>query len=263
MQASVYKIQAIKLFAIGFLTISAIGLASCSKVDTGERGVETRWGKVISGNLSEGLYFYNPFITTMNIFNIKTVKKSLKTTAYTKDVQTATLEYSINYNLDPEAPVKIIKTVGLAWEDILIPPIVESTIKNVLGKWDALDLVENRAVASQSIYNSIKTQFASNGIVLSYFSIDNVDFSKEFEAAVEAKVIAVQKANQAKNRTIEVQEEANQKLISAKAEAQAMQIKSDALARNNNLIQYEAVHKWDGELPEYMLGNSVPFINIK
>jgi hypothetical protein len=27
-------------------------------------------------------------------------------------------------------------------------------------------------------------------------------------------------------------------------------------------VNYEAVQKWDGKLPEYMLGNSVPFIDL-
>ena len=41
-----------------------------------------------------------------------------------------------------------------------------------------------------------------------------------------------------------------------------MEIKSQALARNKGLTEYEAVQKWDGKLPQYMLGNSVPMINL-
>ena len=59
-----------------------------------------------------------------------------------------------------------------------------------------------------------------------------------------------------------MQEEARQKLISAQAEAQSMKIRATALSQNKALVEYEAVKKWDGKLPEYMLGNSVPFINV-
>lgn len=31
---------------------------------------------------------------------------------------------------------------------------------------------------------------------------------------------------------------------------------------NKALVEYEAVLKWNGELPQYMMGNSVPFINV-
>ena len=33
--------------------------------------------------------------------------------------------------------------------------------------------------------------------------------------------------------------------------------------KNKNLVEYEAVQKWDGKLPQYMMGNSVPFVNLK
>ena len=41
-----------------------------------------------------------------------------------------------------------------------------------------------------------------------------------------------------------------------------MSIRANALTKNRALVEYEAVQKWDGKLPSYMLGNSVPFINI-
>ena len=63
-------------------------------------------------------------------------------------------------------------------------------------------------------------------------------------------------------RKIMVQEEARQKVIAAEAEARSMAIRAQALTQNKALVEYEAVKKWDGKLPEYMLGNSVPFINV-
>lgn len=59
-----------------------------------------------------------------------------------------------------------------------------------------------------------------------------------------------------------IHEEAKQKVIQAEAEAKAMAIKSEALSKNKALVEYEAVLKWNGELPQYMMGNSVPFINV-
>ena len=42
-----------------------------------------------------------------------------------------------------------------------------------------------------------------------------------------------------------------------------MKIRATALTQNKALVEYEAVKKWDGKMPQYMMGNSVPFINIK
>jgi hypothetical protein len=41
-----------------------------------------------------------------------------------------------------------------------------------------------------------------------------------------------------------------------------MTIRSQALAQNRGLVEYEAVQKWNGILPVYMMGDAVPFLNL-
>jgi len=55
--------------------------------------------------------------------------------------------------------------------------------------------------------------------------------------------------------------EAEQRIAQAKAEA--IRIQTEALRENQNLIKLEAVKKWNGVLPQYMLGDSVPLIDLK
>ena len=88
------------------------------------------------------------------------------------------------------------------------------------------------------------------------------DYSEVFERAIESKVTAEQEALKAKNKTVQIEEEAKQKLISAEAEAKSMSIRANALTKNKALVDYEAVQKWDGKMPTYMMGNSIPFINV-
>ena len=90
-----------------------------------------------------------------------------------------------------------------------------------------------------------------------------MDFDNQFEEAVKFKVIAVEQAKEAQNKTVKVTEEATQKIIAAKAEAESMTIRTQALSKSKTLIEYEAVQKWDGKLPNYMLGSgTMPFINL-
>ena len=49
---------------------------------------------------------------------------------------------------------------------------------------------------------------------------------------------------------------------SAEAEAKSMAIRANALSKNKALVEYEAVQKWNGILPQYMMGESIPFINL-
>ena len=98
---------------------------------------------------------------------------------------------------------------------------------------------------------------------MSRLDLTNMDFDDGYEAAIEAKVVAVQNAEKAKNETVQIQEESKQKIIEAEAEAKAMQIKTEALSKNKGLVDYEAVQKWDGKLPEFIGGGAMPFINVK
>jgi hypothetical protein len=80
---------------------------------------------------------------------------------------------------------------------------------------------------------------------------------------VEQKVIAQQKAIEEQNRTKQIEEQARQKVLSAEAEAKSIQIRAQALERNAKLVEWEAVQKWNGVLPQYMLGSgATPFINL-
>ena len=90
-----------------------------------------------------------------------------------------------------------------------------------------------------------------------------VKYRRIKEKLLEDKVIAQQRAIEETNRTEQIKQQAMQKVIGAKAEAESMQIRAQALEQNAKLVQWEAVQKWNGVLPQYMLGGSaVPFINL-
>lgn len=240
-------------------------LVSCSgvtQVDTGYRGVKTSFGKVTEGPLTEGIYFYNPFVYDVVQLDTRVQIMNGTTMSYTKDVQQTNLTYVLNYSLRPDAVVNTYQTVGQDWATKVVTPVVEANIKEVLGQFEAVDLITNREKAKLAVVQQIKGELDARGVTTINFELSNIDFADEFEQAVEAKVTAIQRAAEAKNKTVQVQEEADQKIISAKAEAESMQIRSQALAQNRGLVEYEAVQKWNGVLPVYMMGDAVPFINM-
>ena len=189
-------------------------------------------------------------------------KMTAKTSTYTSDVQTAELEYTFTYDLNPNNVHSLYEQKGLDYESKIIVPILSDVMKDVIGKWQAQDLVSNRDKARLDIVKNLNERLDKRYFQNFTFQFINIDYSDKFEGAIEDKVIAEQKAQEAVNNTRRVTEEANQKVISAKAEAEAMEIKAEALAKNKGLTEYEAVQKWDGHLPQYMLGNSVPMINL-
>ncbi len=253
----------LKLAALLPLMFCLQGCLGVTIVDTGHRGIETRFGKVTGDSLPEGIYFYNPFSSSIVEMDVRTQKLEFDAETYTRDIQQAKLHVIINYNLDKEHANQMYQDVGRDWEDKLVPQTAQGTLKTVIGKWDAVDLIGNRGKAQQEIQDTIAAVLLTKGVIVTRVEVSNIDYTEEFEKAVEAKVRAIQEAEQAKNKTVQVKEEASQTLIKAETEAKSMQIRAQALTQNASLVQWEAVQKWDGKLPQYMLGSgTTPFINV-
>ena len=259
---SVEKIMKWVGVGIGGLVVLIALISSVYSISPGYRGVLITLGKVSQHSYMNGVGFKWPFISSMIEMDVRTRKMTDKTATYTSDIQTADLEYTFTYDLNPENVHMLYEKVGLDYEAKAILPSLNDVLKDVIGKWQAQELVANRDKARVDVVAGLKTRFDSRFFQNITFQFINIDYSDKFEGAIEDKVIAEQKAQEAVNNTKRIKEEAEQKLISAKAEAEAMEIKSEALSKNKGLTEYEAVQKWDGKLPQYMLGNSVPFINL-
>ncbi len=254
MATPVLVVLLLVMFVVLFNPIAIVGV--------GERGVKVTLGKVSPESFTEGVHFVTPFISKIKNMDVKTQKNFMDTEVYTKDIQQARISYVINYNLQPQNAHKMYREVGVAYKDTILMPVVEGTIKDVIGKWNAQDLVANREAAATDIIGKLQKQLESKYINVTGFQITEIKYSDVFERSIESKVTAEQEALKAKNRTVQIQEEAKQKIISAEAEARSMKIRADALAQNKSLVQYEAVQKWNGVMPTYMLGNSMPFIGL-
>jgi regulator of protease activity HflC (stomatin/prohibitin superfamily) len=247
------------------IVIVVLSIAGCGVkvVDTGQRGIKITWGEVVSESLPEGFYVFNPVSTKIIEMDTRLQRFDGETAAYTRDVQQADIKYTLNYRLQQNATHIMYRDVGTDWEQKLIPQVVLGTLKEVVGKWDAVDLISNRDKAAASAFDAIKANLAERNVEVSRFEVTDISYTTEFETSVEQKVIAQQKAIEEQNRTKQIEEQARQKVLSAEAEAKSIQIRAQALERNAKLVEWEAVQKWNGILPQYMLGGAAtPFINL-
>lgn len=250
-----------KKFVVSALALLA--LSACTQIEAGQKGVVKHYGRVTSVE-DEGLVWYNPWSTDVIPVNVQQMKWESDTEAYTRDVQQANIKFALTYRLDPSKVSLVYRTVGEDWPSVLIPQVVEQSIKEVMGRSDAVgDAINNRGAVQQQIFSILRQRLAKRNVIVEGFDIKDISFTKQFEEAVERKQIAVQDADTAKNKTVEVEENAKQRVIAAEADAKAMQIKTQALSGNAKLVEYEAVQKWDGALPQNMYGGAVPFINVK
>jgi len=232
-------------------------------VKSTERGVLSTFGKIHDNVVEDGLHVKAPFIQSVKKVNVQQKKFDGKENSYTRDVQTSEVQYTINYDLVRSNVSKLMKNVGEDYHNRIVVPFIRSAMKESFGNFAATEIVENRDKVRRQIENNLRNLLDKNYFTNVQFQLVDIDFDDEFETAIKEKQVAEQNALKAKNVTVQVEEQAKQTRIKAEAEADAMRIKATALERNQKLVEYEAVQKWDGQLPTYVGGGSIPFINLK
>lgn len=248
------------LWIIGLIFV----FGSWFTVAEGERAILTTFGKASNNIYEAGLHVKWPIIQDIKRFDVKTIRDDYKTETYTKDIQTARITVSYSYNLISNDIVETYKTYGNQWQERILYPNLEQAVKAEVGTWNADQMIANRDKVASNILASLQARMIEHNypVSITNFQMINIDYSDQFENAIEKKVVAEQAALEEANRTKQVEQKAKQQIVQSEAEAKAIRIKAQALQQNAQLIELEAVKKWDGKLPEYMLGNSVPFINI-
>ena len=89
----------------------------------------------------------------------------------------------------------------------------------------------------EQVEKELRSSLAKNGITVTAFNIESIDFEDAFEQAVRLKVEAEQQALRAQNETALKEEEAKQRVIAAEAEAESQKIAAEAEAYAIELIQ--------------------------
>lgn len=231
-------------------------------VAEGERAILTTFGKASNNIYEAGLHVKWPIIQDIKRFDVKTIRDDYKTETYTKDIQTARITVSYSYNLISNDIVETYKTYGNQWQERILYPNLEQAVKAEVGTWNADQMVANRDKVASNILASLQARMIEHNypVSITNFQMINIDYSDQFENAIEKKVVAEQAALEEANRTKQIEQKAKQQVTSAKAEAESMRIRANALANNPKLVNYEFVQKWDGKLPQIMTGDSMPIL---
>lgn len=255
-----------------------------AKVDSGYVGIVTHFGKIEDKVLPAGFHITGYF-ERVNPVNVRTQIRKEELVAFSADIQQVILSVAINYNITPDIANTLYRTVGNDYlKTIMLPRLAEDT-KAVVSNYTAEALIANREKLSSEILSFLKKDLSEYGITISTVSVENIDFTDAFEAAVEAKQVATQEAQKAKTQqeqaTMEARQAAERKKIEAnaaaevvkqqadaeayetrvKAEAQAEANKKVAETITDELINYVQAQNWNGQLPTiYASDGNIPII---
>lgn len=263
----------------------AMALGSCiSYVPTGYTGILTTFGRVEDNTLDAGIAFHLPWQNVIKMDN-REQRDAFQLEAFSKDIQQVGIQGSVNYNIDKSTAMRLYRDVGIEYVTILVNPRIQEDVKIVIAKYTAENLVANRQTMSDEIFNLLKSELTEKGINIISLAIENIDFTDQYESAIEAKQVATQEKQRAQTQQEQQTMEATQKAerdriaaqaaadvakIEADAKAYAIQVEAEAKAEANKkmnqsltpeLIEYTKINTWNGQLPT-ITGGATPIINL-
>lgn len=231
-------------------------------VSAGERAVVLRLGAV-NRVLDEGMHFKLPLVERIYKYDVRIQKIETHAVSYSKDIQTVDANIALNFHLKPESVGKLYQEVGREVQARIIDPAIQEAVKAVAAQFTAQELIEERPKVKDGIKVQLTERLAVRDVIVDEVSIVSFDFSDAYEQAIEKKQVAQQDALAAKNKLEQVKFEADQKVASAKAEAEAIRIQAQAITQQGgeDYVRLQAIKQWKGDVPQYMIPGAVlPFI---
>ena len=237
------------------------------QIGPGQRGIVLNFGAVQKYVLGEGLHFRIPIMQRIVPMDVKVQKSVTSSAAASKDLQEVSSEVALNYHIVPDKVNLVYQSLGIHFKERIIDPAVQEVVKAVTAMYTAEELITKRPSVSDAMKTNLTERLMEHNIAVDAFSIVGFSFSGAFTEAIESKQTAEQLALKAMRDLDRIKIEAQQKITSAKAEAESLRLQRANISKD--LIELRkieanimAIEKWNGILPQVTGGGAIPFIGV-
>ena len=262
---------------LGLAVIAGFAIIGLERIDAGHVGIKVNLigtGKGVD-NATEvtGWVFYNRFTTKIVEFPTFVQHKEYKKSddgdesfvINSKDGSEFHVSPLLNYSVKREKVPYIFTKYRVelgAIEAGFLKTAVYDAFRVVANSYTADELISNRELFENKVRKNLEGHLLPEGFILAQFT-SNLVYPETFKKAIEAKNNAVQSALRAENEVKTAEAQAKIKVATAAGNAQAMLTSAKAEAEANRLkqqtitpmlLQLEWINKWNGRLPETMLG---------
>lgn len=280
-----------KLRNIALLLAAVSSIAACSYVPNGnvgvkvyllggEKGVDTEVlgvGRYWIG-WNEELYLFPTFmqnyVWTAGVDGGSPTDESIS--FQTADGMTANADIGISYSIDPEKVSIIFQTYRRGVEEIT-DTFLRNMVRDALVKQASNKPIEyvygaGKTELIAAVQEDVTTQVEKLGIIIEkIYWIGEIRLPTVVLDSINNKNAATQMAQQRQNEVAEAAAAADKKIEDARGQAESILRVAEAQAKANRLladsltsefVQYQAITKWDGQLPKMTGSAAIPFIDV-
>jgi regulator of protease activity HflC (stomatin/prohibitin superfamily) len=274
-----FKIGALVMLGIVALIGLIVVFGSFTIIDAGTRGIVfSKISGVKPAVMNEGFNFKTPLIDSVIVMDVKTQKIERDLSSTSQDQQVVKVKVAVNFRADENSITKLYQEVGRDYVSKVIMPAVDESTKAAMAQFKAEELLKSRSEVSAKALEILRDKLKARYVIIENLNVLNIDFSELYNAAIEAKVTAEQQSFKAENdlKRIEVenkqkvsqaqaqadselaiaQAQAKAKLLIAEADAKAITLQNEALKNSEKVLELKRIEKWNGEVPQTMIGDS-------
>ncbi|MCJ8695563.1 SPFH domain-containing protein [Escherichia coli] len=273
-----------KIIFAALLALTAVGLTGCDRVEPGNVGIKVNKlgdDKGVGEVVGVGRY-WTGWNTSIYIFPTFKQMKTYDDAFNFQMSDGTTIGYHIGvaYKVDPTKVTSVFQTYRKGVDDITDTDLrqkIADALNRLASKMSTDKFIDGgKSELLDAALRDIQGEMGPIGIqVISLSYVGKPEYPDTVVASINAKVTANQKTLQRQQEVQQREAEANMlraeadgqadaKLKLANAEAKSITIRGQALRENPEVLQLEAINKWNGTLPQYMTnGAATPFISVK
>ena len=198
----------------GFLAVILL-FASVARVESGNVGVLTLFGRVTGEVLPEGIHLVNPFKANHEL-TIRTQEIKESASVPSAEGLVMNLDTSLIYHLNPEKAAEVYQKIGPNYLTVLIEPNLRAAIREATASHSANALYTGeREMVAKQVRDQLSNLLGARGILVESILLRDIQLPTTLKTSIESKQQAEQEALAMNFRLQKEKQEAERKRIEA------------------------------------------------
>lgn len=203
-------------------------ISGCVVVEDGTVGISKRFGKIQDEQLNPGVYLTVPVVREIEVWNIKTQRRSRQLDIPSAEGLIVKLEATVLFR--PVEVVRLRREVGATFVQTVLDSTLIDTFREVIGKQKVEEVITNQENLTSSVRSSLSESMKKRGIAVDGLMVTDLALPVKFKEAIERKLEQEQKARQKKFELDQAKTDANIEVARARGAAQAQEIVRSTLS---------------------------------